>query len=254
MPLAQTIAASIVTYQVFTTSQAKCPTVPRPLRKPLLLPPIFRWGAERLIEWPIVTQLEKAQPSFRQLTVPFLKANVCIGHPTTKGTHQLDAGTPQTLRVQRAWRLLCSKGELSWCGEKSRPCPASVRVLGPSPGHGCSDWQGWAVGTLWQSKKMFPATAAAAVAEAPIPRGPQSLSHHFCPLFRNHLAAAPPPAMPGPQCTQPHTAQNQLELVTSALKEGGRCSGLPDLLAWQTGWSGVTARQTAWPEISKPGL
>ena len=36
------IAASIVTYQVLTSSQAKCPTVPRPLRKPLLLPPIFR--------------------------------------------------------------------------------------------------------------------------------------------------------------------------------------------------------------------
>ena len=133
---------------------------------------------------------------------------------------------------------MCSKGELSWCGEKSHPCPASVRVLGPSPGHGCSDWQGQAVGTLWQSKKMFPATAAAAVAEAPSPRGPQSPSHHFCPFFRNHLAAAPPPTMPGLQCSQPHTAQNQLELVTSALKEGGRCLGPPDPLAWQTGWSG----------------
>lgn len=34
MPLAQIISASIFTYQVLTTSQAKCPTVPQPLRKP----------------------------------------------------------------------------------------------------------------------------------------------------------------------------------------------------------------------------
>lgn len=30
---------------------------------------------------------------------------------------------------------------------------------------------------------------AAAVAEAPIPRGPQSLSHHFCPFFQKPLSA-----------------------------------------------------------------
>lgn len=128
----------------------------------------------------------------------------------------------------------------SWAGVGRRVAsPASGRTLGPSPGHGCSALAGMGCGHALALKETFPAMAAAAVAAALIPRGSQSLSHHFCPFFQKPLSRCPSSNHARAAVNLATHSPEPARAVTSALRAGGLFSGLPNPPLLHTGRSGV---------------
>lgn len=95
-----------------------------------------------------------------------------------------------------------------------------------SPGRGDSALQGRAVGPLWHSRKTFSSNGRSCCCRGSDSQRTPELFPSFLPFFRNHLAAAPPPPVPGAAV---HLATHSPEPArASSQGRGGHCSGLPN--------------------------
>lgn len=203
---ASTLTASSYaqTSGLYNSSSLLIPAVGANIRTMVLTAPLAGTHAVELSVWhcrfsllPATPKAAMARPSFQmgQLRPSepsgTMHSWTVAGHQVEKETYQLGAGTPQWSKCVGAVLrgrvgLVCGKSGL----------PASVRVLAPPWVH--------SRGGLWTysgTQGNISSNGSSCCCHGSDSQRIPKLFPSFLPYFRNHLATAPPPVMPGPRCT-----------------------------------------------------